>query len=652
MKWRINSLTLQNFKYIHEAYTLPLNGKSLLVYGENGSGKSSFYWALYTLFQSLHTSNALEAQKYFISGNDSNLRNKYSSPDDLSKVEVDFMDADDDAIPHKLYSVSSTGLNTQSPGDTFIMMTEASCDFVNHRNLLTFTDFKNSQTNEIFGLIEKEILPYASFRKGFTRIDGTPCASRNAAELWHYIKETIHNLPKQTGHRRNELNRTTAEYHHYEALLSHFVSEVRFYLDELAQRTNSILKNRFHLHELEVEFAPSPVIEFNMPTAPGSRHRDHKLHDYEVVMKATLHNDQLPGDHKTEIHHLRTFFNEAKLTCIGLSIRLAVVDMKPTSSTFPSIICADDILLSLDMAYRMPVLETLMDYAVRDTHQLIIFTHDYSLYKIWCNIIANRRIDAKWKKYEMYAQSRKEAAVHEPRLIVKEGKDQYEQVQIALEQNDYPLAANSLRKYGESLFKKILPLNMHGKFDSRGDYKQSMFSELHAVLRGNEFLDLYEFVTTDFPDMTNYRQRLLNPLSHDDKDVQIYRDELENCLVDMQYYKAIADAKTVVCKRTEADDKLYSLKVANADRYVDLTFTPVEQWDYFLIGGNLKLKNVEIKIISIAGSISFPEGAKMRIKKIFSSIIGHVYRGVETPRLQDVIFDSSDGQSLSDKYGI
>lgn len=54
MKWRINSITLQNFKYIHNAYTLPLNGKNLLVYGENGSGKSSFYWALYTLFQSLH----------------------------------------------------------------------------------------------------------------------------------------------------------------------------------------------------------------------------------------------------------------------------------------------------------------------------------------------------------------------------------------------------------------------------------------------------------------------------------------------------------------------------------------------------------------------------------------------------------------------
>lgn len=40
MKWRINSITLQNFKYIHNAYTLPLNGKNLLVYGENGSGKS------------------------------------------------------------------------------------------------------------------------------------------------------------------------------------------------------------------------------------------------------------------------------------------------------------------------------------------------------------------------------------------------------------------------------------------------------------------------------------------------------------------------------------------------------------------------------------------------------------------------------------
>lgn len=147
MKWRINSITLQNFKYIHNAYTLPLNGKNLLVYGENGSGKSSFYWALYTLFQSLHKPNALDVQKYFIEGNEANLRNKYSLPGDLSKVEVDFMDLDDETIPHKLYEVSNVSLNTQTPGDIFFMRTEASCDFVNHRNLLTFTDFKNSQTN-------------------------------------------------------------------------------------------------------------------------------------------------------------------------------------------------------------------------------------------------------------------------------------------------------------------------------------------------------------------------------------------------------------------------------------------------------------------------------------------------------------------------
>lgn len=652
MKWRINSITLQNFKYIHNAYTLPLNGKNLLVYGENGSGKSSFYWALYTLFQSLHKPNALEVQKYFIEGNEANLRNKYSLPGDLSKVEVDFMDLDDETIPHKLYEVSNVSLNTQTPGDIFFMRTEASCDFVNHRNLLTFTDFKNSQTNEIFDLIESEILPYANFRTGFTKIDGTPCTSHNAAELWHYINDALQYLPKQTGNRRNEFNSTTAEYHNYETLLPLFVSELSFYLNELAQRTNNILKNHFNLSEVEVEFVPNPIIEFNLPTAHGSRHRDHRLHKYEVVMKATLHNGQLPGAHVTEINHLRSFFNEAKLMCIGLAIRLAVIDMKPTSSAFPSIICADDILLSLDMAYRMPVLETLMDYAVRDTHQLIIFTHDYALYKIWCNIIENRHISQKWQKYEMYAQSRKTAAVQEPSLIIKKGKDLYEQVQFALESHNYPLAANCLRKYGESIFKKILPLNFHGKFDSRGEYKQRMFKELHDELHKSVFLNLYNFESTDFPDMTNYLQRLLNPLSHDDKDVQIYRDELENCLMDMQGYKDIAATKNIICDRALADNKKYRLSLANAGISVSLTFTPIEQWDFFVIGANLKLKDVEVKVLASAGAITFPVGAKMLIKDIYARIKGSLFGGGGAPRLQDVVLDTTDGQTLSAKFGI
>jgi len=47
----IDKIFVKNFKAFPEIESIKLNGKHLLVYGENGSGKSSIYWALYTLFQ-------------------------------------------------------------------------------------------------------------------------------------------------------------------------------------------------------------------------------------------------------------------------------------------------------------------------------------------------------------------------------------------------------------------------------------------------------------------------------------------------------------------------------------------------------------------------------------------------------------------------
>lgn len=64
---KINKLTLSNFKFFGKEETIELNGNHLLLYGENGSGKSSIYWALYTLFSNnnyydLKKLNALDKQ--------------------------------------------------------------------------------------------------------------------------------------------------------------------------------------------------------------------------------------------------------------------------------------------------------------------------------------------------------------------------------------------------------------------------------------------------------------------------------------------------------------------------------------------------------------------------------------------------------------
>ncbi|MGI6323153.1 MAG: AAA family ATPase [Bacteroidales bacterium] len=60
----MKEIQIKNFKAFQEEQSLKINGKNVLVYGNNGSGKSSLFWALYTFLQSSIKTDA-EVQKYF-----------------------------------------------------------------------------------------------------------------------------------------------------------------------------------------------------------------------------------------------------------------------------------------------------------------------------------------------------------------------------------------------------------------------------------------------------------------------------------------------------------------------------------------------------------------------------------------------------------
>lgn len=73
MKSRLHKVEIRNFKAFHE-FTLNLEGRHLLVYGDNGAGKSSLYWALYTFLQSARKPKNSIA-KYFEPAGQENLLN-------------------------------------------------------------------------------------------------------------------------------------------------------------------------------------------------------------------------------------------------------------------------------------------------------------------------------------------------------------------------------------------------------------------------------------------------------------------------------------------------------------------------------------------------------------------------------------------------
>ncbi|MCF6245218.1 MAG: AAA family ATPase, partial [Sulfurovum sp.] len=47
---KINSIELKNFKF-HKELNFNIEKKNCIIYGENGTGKSSVYWSLVSVFK-------------------------------------------------------------------------------------------------------------------------------------------------------------------------------------------------------------------------------------------------------------------------------------------------------------------------------------------------------------------------------------------------------------------------------------------------------------------------------------------------------------------------------------------------------------------------------------------------------------------------
>ena len=66
---KLKELHINNFKFFPKqdakSPLLKIDEKNLLIYGENGSGKSTIYWALYTLLESSFKKTDADVAKYF-----------------------------------------------------------------------------------------------------------------------------------------------------------------------------------------------------------------------------------------------------------------------------------------------------------------------------------------------------------------------------------------------------------------------------------------------------------------------------------------------------------------------------------------------------------------------------------------------------------
>lgn len=636
MDWKIEDIQIRNFKYAHDLFSVPVGGKHLLLYGENGCGKSSIYWALYTLYQSYFKEDENAVAKYYDEANDQNLLNCYHT--DFSQFLIKVVYKNEVGATKEL-ELSPTQTSIVRSGDVFVQNTATFSDFINYKTLSSFFDFRNSAEANIFPFVEKDLFPLLDLNDKCVGIDGTETVTTYAAEWWTYIKErAVESLPMQNGW----IDIESDGYRRFQDIIQDFNARLRRKLIQLQEDTNQVLEEKFDIHDTTIEFEYKDA-SFNVPLFRHPEIKDENLHDPKILIRVNVNRDIIPGGNR-RIFHPKTFFNEAQLTRLAFAIRLALFEERsnPGIADSNALLCLDDVLISLDMSNRIQMVDILLQYA--HDYQMIVMTHDRSFYRLLQMEIARNRQSGMWVYKEMYVPEscRNPSGIPEPMLL--DVKDPMQMVEKYIQDYDYPAAANCLRKECESILTRLYFRNEILKPKSDGTCEKRELNDLMQKLP--TFFEQYGLPDLA-PHLNSYRKLILNPMSHADLDTAFFRNELQACKEEVYTLKGLT--KDLRCRAAIDANDSFLMTVSSGGATCQVEFVFHEQMARVMHSGNEYFFNSRVCIRSVSMAVpGIKIGKEYCIKDVLSKVCASLgIPGGSEPRLDAVVRHAVTGMSLN-----
>ncbi len=544
---KIDKLEIKNFKFFDELEPLDFESENILLYGENGSGKSTIYWALYTLLQSSIKDNT-KIKEYFthstsITPNNSSLVNIYAN-DDNSKIELFIKGIEEQFI------ISKNMITIKN--NEIIKKSLYTSDFINYKYLFRFFNFLHRDEINLFNLFEYEILHFLNDSDSNT----------NLYNLWKEILELEKEKPsdniktksvykkdyndeKKLKRAREKAKKEAREKNEkeYEKIsnltdkINNFNKYLNNIIPNLNDHANKYLRDKFGYNNLKLQLS----------IKEGRYEKENNEFPY-IFYKPEI-NIELSVS-KNEIYEVisrpQSYFNEAKLTAIALSVRLAITKIKLKDSPL-KLLVLDDLLVSLDMSNRNKVLDILLnDENLRD-YQKIILTHDRSFFEMAKIKLGNNN----WKTFEMYVEIDKDRNFEKP--FIKKSLNYFESAEKHFEEYDYPACANYLRKEVERIKKIVnqndrngIPVNRSMqivkrlinsedfvKFSRPNSTDEACIGNIRGKLIGiKRNLDNARepSVEINMQEINSILHRILHPQSHDDTSQPLYKKELEEAI--------------------------------------------------------------------------------------------------------------------------
>lgn len=590
MAGNIKKIVLQNFKAFNDINEIDLDGKHLLLYGENGSGKSSIYWGLYTLLQSI-TKTHQETDKYFDYTNEENLINRdylfkldetrgYGNYTvDIGKnVQIEFVQED-----NKVFNLSLGGLSAATDKNELENLNRYS-DFLTHRLLINFYNFRNSQEIDLWKVFKREIFPFV-YENSDNGVD----------TIEKLIKDLYNNQPFTVDATGAVIpSYVQQDYFDFYAQVGYVNSEISKLVSKIENDANEFFSEFFDTSDNEFKISLFYTDKFFHGTHKVSNNDNPKLNDvvnsfrslrtpkiFLRIFKKAHNSFEL-------ITRPQTFLNEALITQLSLSIRLALT--KSRAVNYPGqFLVLDDLLVSLDMSNRDKVLDIMLD-VFAPKFKIYILTHERSFFYYALDKLRNKGIEKEWLVKEIFADEINK------KPFINDLPNKLKKAEYFLLNHDYPACGIYLRIRCEEILDNLYPDKEKYKLKLNNDgVYETQFQNLNDKISNLEYFCNQENIDySEFKDLKTYKSVILNSLAHNDIKSPLYRVELikvKDVLTKLEKYK-----RTISLFKPQSNFTLNIKKSDGKDYIIGLTTTDhiklLEKVDEFKRASNFCKLNI------------------------------------------------------------
>lgn len=482
---KITKIEIDNYRAYIQSRTVDLvNGENILLYGENGSGKSSLYKGL----------------RYFLSssvGEGTFEINRYSGRND-GKIEITYMDFDPQTksvIPgsEQIFQVNTDAVLTNNT-DPFIKLSYRVSGFLDYSKLLKVYLHENKRP-DLFPLVLNLIGAHIPTKYGGT----------------FPIKQEYIDIIKKA---RSAYHRTDWIFKKARKKFNNFKRVLPAVINDLSRVLDFLMSTYFSDLNLKIGLSLSPL----------SFHEDCLIDD--TWIEGHIHIDVIHyGQVMTEYNDK---LNEARLSAISVCLYLASLKLN-AEQVDSKILYLDDVFLGLDLGNRKPILNILLN-EFKD-YQIFISTYDRSWYEQAKETLSDKQGWAFYELFEGTFQIAPMRVISNP-LIIKD-ESLFEKACKFVNNNerpDYPAAANYLRKAFEELLHNNFLEHALREVDCEFIPAFKLTKLVNAcydfICQLSDYFYDQSKVAKAMEDLMNSLHPLLHPLSHFVPGVPVYKAEV------------------------------------------------------------------------------------------------------------------------------